>query len=155
MVLRLLQPLSSSTAKEGMPIEAVLISPRSVDGKLIPSGATLKGKVTKAQPVGMALVHETAALIVEFNELHLPNGETRALHCRLIRVENSRERWMAQGRSMESDPPERSVTRATSKLSSVRAIDPVAYLFTSVTSTAVLGFSEPEILYRRRAPSCW
>ena len=36
---------------------------------------------------------------------------------------------------------------ATSRLSSATAIDPLAYLFTSVSSTAVLGFSEPEILY--------
>ena len=93
LVVRLLQPLSSSTAKNDMPVAAVLISPALVDGKLlIPSGATLKGKVTKAQPVGMAVVHETAALSVEFNQLHLPNGDTRALHCRLYRVENSREK---------------------------------------------------------------
>ncbi len=52
LVVRLLQPLSSNTAKEGMPVDAVLISPALVDGKvLIPQGSTLKGKVTKAQPV--------------------------------------------------------------------------------------------------------
>ena len=36
---------------------------------------------------------------------------------------------------------------ATSQLSSATAFDPLAYLFTSVSSTAVLGFTEPEILY--------
>ncbi len=93
LVVRLLQPLSSVTAKEGMPVDAVLIAPAMVDGKvLIPPGSVLKGKVTKAQPVGMAVVHEKAALTVEFDKLELPNGDTRALHCRLYQVENSRER---------------------------------------------------------------
>ncbi|HEX6545305.1 MAG TPA: LssY C-terminal domain-containing protein, partial [Bryobacteraceae bacterium] len=34
-----------------------------------------------------------------------------------------------------------------SKIASVAAIDPIAYLFSTVSSTAALGFAEPEILY--------
>ena len=52
-----------------MPVDAVLIAPAMVDGKvLIPAGSVLKGKVTKAQPVGMAVVHETAALTVAIRQ---------------------------------------------------------------------------------------
>ena len=148
LVVRLLQPLSSVTAKEGMPVDAVLIAPAMVDGKvLIPPGSVLKGKVTKAQPVGMAVVHETAALTVEFDKLELPNGDTRALHCRLYQVENSREKVDASGIIHGIRSTGTPGYAATSQLSSATAIDPLAYLFTSVSSTAVLGFTEPEILY--------
>jgi hypothetical protein len=148
LVVRLMQPLSSNTAKEGMPVDAVLISPALVNGKvLIPPGSTLTGKVTNAQPVGMAVVHETATLTVEFDTLDLPNGDKRAFHSRLYRVENSREKVDATGTIHGIRSTGTLGYSATSKLSSVTAIDPVAYLFTSVSSTAVLGFTEPEILY--------
>src|SRR5436190_5414107 len=98
LVVRLLQPLSSATAKEGMPVDAVVIAPSQVDGKvLLPAGSVLKGKVTKAQPVGMAFIHETAALTVTFDKLELPNGDTKALDSRLYQVENSREKVTAGG----------------------------------------------------------
>src|SRR5262249_45257561 len=68
LAVRLLQPLSSVTAKEGMPVDAVLIAPAMVDNKvLVPLGSVLKGRVTKAQAVGIAFVREKAALAVEFN----------------------------------------------------------------------------------------
>jgi hypothetical protein len=148
LAVRLLQPLSSVTAKEGTPVDAVLIAPAMVDGKvLLPLGSVVKGKVTKAEPVGMAVVREKAALIVEFHKLELPNGETRALRCRLYQVENSREKVDATGRIHGIRSTGTAGYTATSQLSSVTAVDPLAYLFTSVSSTAVLGFTEPEILY--------
>ena len=110
-------------------------------------GSVLKGKVTKAQPVGMAVVREKAALTVEFDKLELPNGGTRALHCRLYQVENSREKVDATGTIHGIRSTGTPGYSATSQLSSATAVDPLAYLFTSVSSTAVLGFTEPEILY--------
>jgi hypothetical protein len=146
--VRLLRPLSSVTAKEAMPIDAVLIAPAIVDSKvLIPPGSVLKGKVTKAQSVGMAVVREKAALTLEFDKLELPNGNTRTVHCRLNQVENSREKVDAAGTIRGIRSTGTPGYGATSRLSSATAIDPLAYLFTSISSTAVLGFTEPEILY--------
>jgi hypothetical protein len=147
LVVRLLQPLSSVTAKEATPVDAVLIAPVVVDDKvLIPAGSVLKGKVTKAQAVGMAVVRETAALTVEFVKLQMPNG-TKALSCRLYQVENSREKVDASGIIHGIRSTGTPGYTATSRLSSATAVDPLAYLFTSVSSTGVLGFTEPEILY--------
>ena len=148
LVVRLLQSLSSHTAKEGMPIEVVLISPIVVDGKvLIPPSSKLKGTVTNVQAVGMAVVHETAKLTLKFEQLELPDGTTRTLHSRLRQVDNSREKVDMTGTIHGIRTTGTLGYSATSMLASVTAVDPVAYLFTSVTASAVLGFTEAEIMY--------
>ncbi|HYI97278.1 MAG TPA: LssY C-terminal domain-containing protein, partial [Bryobacteraceae bacterium] len=148
LVVRLLQSLSSHTAKEGMPIEVVLISPIIVDGKvLIPPASKLKGTVTNAQAVGMAVVHETAKLTLKFDQLEFPDGTTRILHSRLRQVDNSREKVDETGTILGIRTTGTLGYSATSMLASVTAVDPVAYLFTSVTASAVLGFTEAEIMY--------
>ena len=81
-----------------MPVDAVVIAPRKVDGKvLIPAGSVLKGKVTKAQPVGIAVVHETAALTVDFDKLELPNGDTKHCIAGSIRWRIRARKWMLAG----------------------------------------------------------
>ena len=61
--VRLLQPLSSRTTKEGMKVKAVSIEPLIVDGDiLIPQGSIIEGTVTDAHGVGWGIKHETAAL---------------------------------------------------------------------------------------------
>lgn len=146
--VRLSHVLSSYTSKEGSPVEGVLISPAIIDEKtLIPAGSKVTGTVTKAHGVGLAMVHETAAMTVEFSKVELPDGTSMAIHSRLFQVENSREKVNTEGSIRGLRSTGTLGYSARGQLVSLSAFDPVAYLFTSVTSTAVLGFTEPEILY--------
>jgi hypothetical protein len=146
--VRLLQPLSSLKAKEGDKVQAVLISPASIDGKIfIPQGSTFEGTVTQAHGVGWAVRHETAALTVNFTSVKLPDDRTVEIHTRLDHVENSREKVNDQGKIQGIRSTGTWGNSAENKIASVAAVDPIAYLFTTVTATAALGFAEPEILY--------
>jgi opacity protein-like surface antigen len=148
LVLRLLQPLSSLKNKEGDPIDAVLISPVSNNGQtLLPQGSQFAGTIAKAHGVGWGVRHETAALTVDFNKAKLPNGNTVFVHTRLSEVENSREKVNDKGTIQGIRSTDTLGRSAESKIASLAAFDPIAYLFTTVSATAALGFAEPEILY--------
>ncbi len=149
LVVRLLEPLSSYKAKEGDPVNAVLISPAMVDGRiLLPQSCLFEGTITKVHGVGWAIKHETAALTVDFTSVKLPDGEVLKVHTRLEQVENSQEKVNDQG-SIEGIRSTGTLGHsAESKVASVASFEPIAYLFTTVTATSVLGFAEPEILYR-------
>jgi LssY C-terminus len=147
-IVRLLRPLSSYKAKEGDDVEAVLISPAWIDGKIfIPQGSIFNGTITKARAVGWAIRRETAALTVQFTSVKLPNDQTVQIHTRLEAVENSQEKVNDKGTIQGVRSTGTLGHSAESKIASVAAVDPVAYLFTTVSSTAALGFAEPEILY--------
>jgi hypothetical protein len=148
LTVRLLQPLSSHKAKEGDSVKAVLISPASINSKiLMPQGSELSGIITKAHGVGWAVRHETAALTLAFNEARMQDGQMMPVHARLYQVENSREKVNNKGAIQGIRSTGTLGHTAESSVSSVAAVDPIAYLFTSVSATAVLGFAEPEILY--------
>lgn len=149
LIVRLTHPLSSHTAKEDMPVEAVLVMPGlSNDGKLlIPPGAKFKGKVARVKPVGLAFVRENAQITVDLNVLEFPDGSTREIQSQLYQVENSREKVDEAGVIRGVRSTGTMGHSAKSALASVSAVDPISYLFTSVSSTAVLGFTEPEIIY--------
>lgn len=146
--VRLLHPLDSRTVKEGDPVRAVLITPASVDGRIfIPQGSEFSGTIVKAHGVGWGVRHESAALTLDLNEAKLPDGRSLKIHTRVHQVENSRESVDANGTIRGIRSTGTLGHSAESKISSVAAVDPVAYLFTSVSATSVLGFAEPEILY--------
>lgn len=148
LVLRLLQPLSSRKNKEGDAIKAVLISPASINSEiLLPQGTEFAGTILKLHGVGLGIAHETAALTLEFNRATLPNGKTIDIHTQLTEVENSRESVNKKGAIEGIRSTGTLGHSAESKVASFAAVDPVAYLFTTVSATAALGFAEPEILY--------
>jgi hypothetical protein len=71
--VRLLHPLSSRTAKKGMPVQAILISPGVFDGDiLLPQGSEFDGTLVAAHGVGWGIRHETAALTIHFDSIKLP-----------------------------------------------------------------------------------
>ena len=148
LVVRLLHSLDSRKVDEGDRVRTVLISPAFVEGRiLIPQGSELSGTIVKAHGVGWGLRHETAALTLDLREAKLPDGRSLAINTRLYQVENSRESVDAKGAIRGIRSTDTLGHSAESKISSVSAVDPIAYLFTTVSATAVLGFAEPEILY--------
>ncbi len=146
--IRLTQPLASESAKKGEPVSAVLISPATIDNAiLIPQGSELSGMLVEAHGVGWAVKHETASLTPEFTSVKLPDGSSLPIRTQLYRVENSRENVTNKGKIQGVRSTGTPGHSAESKIASVAALDPVAYLFTTVSATAALGFAEPEILY--------
>jgi hypothetical protein len=148
LAVRLLHSLDSRKVDEGDAVRTVLISPAFVDGRiLIPQGSEISGTIVKAHGVGWGLRHETAALTLDLREAKLPDGRLLVINTRLYQVENSRESVDSTGAIRGIRSTNTLGHSAESKISSIAAVDPVAYLFTSVSATAVLGFAEPEILY--------
>jgi hypothetical protein len=148
LIVRLLQPLSSLTAKEGMAVSAVLISPGVYSGAiLLPQGSEFDGKIVAAHGVKWGIRHETAALTVAFDSVKLPDGRTLPVDARIFRVENSRESVTKDGKIQGIRSTGTLGHSAENQITAVAQIDPIAYLFTASSGAAVLGFAEPEILY--------
>lgn len=146
--VRLLHPLSSRTARKGMPVQAVLISPGVFDRDiLVPQGSEFDGAMISAHGVGWGIRHETAALTIHFDSIKLPDGHTLPIDARVFRVENARESVSAAGTIQGVRATGTLGNSAENKIASLTQIDPVAYIFTSAAGSAVLGFAEPEILY--------
>jgi hypothetical protein len=104
---RLVDPVDSSTATAGMPVEAVLTQPlfedepatelQSADtpvtpqthGKLLlPAGTHLIGSVVQAKPAGM--FGRNGSLRLTFRKVELPEGDERVVHGRVIAAESVR-----------------------------------------------------------------
>jgi hypothetical protein len=146
--VRLLQPLSSRTAKVGMEVHAVSIAPAISAGSiLIPERSSFEGKIAAAHAVGWGIRHETAALTVHFYSAKLPDGRVLPIDARVFRVDNAREQVSANGEIEGIRSTGTLGNSAENKISSLAQIDPTAYLFLSLSGPAALGFAEPEILY--------
>ncbi|MDQ2834468.1 MAG: LssY C-terminal domain-containing protein [Acidobacteriota bacterium] len=147
--VRLLQPLSSQTAKEGMTVKAMSITPIVVDGEiLVPQGTSIEGTVTKMHGVGWGFRHETAAMTIVFQHATLADGRTLDITARVFQVENAQEKVDAEGKIKgirSTATPGNSVENG---VLSFAGIDPIAYIFASAAGSGVLGFAESEILYK-------
>ncbi len=148
LTVRLLEPLSSRTAKQGNAVKAVLLSP-GIDHNaiLIPQGSEFDGTVVDAHGVGWGIKHESAALTVHFDTIRFPDGRTLPVDVRILRVENSREEVTPAGKIQGIRSTGTLGHTAENQINSLAQIDPIAYIFTSTSGPAVLGFAEPEILY--------
>jgi hypothetical protein len=106
---RLVDPVDSNTATEGMPVEAVLTQPLFENdqkasspvqagetagqdqgrGKLLlPEGTHLIGSVVEAKPAGM--FGRNGSLRMTFRKVELPEGDERLVHGRVIAAESVR-----------------------------------------------------------------
>jgi hypothetical protein len=96
--LRLKTPLTSYDSPRGSWFECVVIAPYEVDGRVIlPAGTIVTGQVRAAKKVGVGVVHERAALDLDFREYQLPDGRRFPLGARLRSIENSREAINGRG----------------------------------------------------------
>jgi hypothetical protein len=96
--VRLITPVGSYASKPGDSVSAVLIAPVTVDDQtILPAGSVLSGSILRVAKVGFGIVHETATLVLNFNQVMLSDGATLPLSTRLTDVDNSRERVTADG----------------------------------------------------------
>ena len=84
---------------------------------------------------------------MHFDSAKLPDGRMLPIDARVFQVDNAREAVTANGKIQGIRSTGTLGNSAENKISSLAQIDPTAYLFLSITGSAVLGFAEPEILY--------
>ncbi len=90
--IRLAAPVSTYTAKAGDAVHAILTQDLMCDNEVIlPMGSPVEGVVRSKRKVGWGIMHETAALELEFNRAIVEPGVEVALTARVEEVENARE----------------------------------------------------------------
>jgi hypothetical protein len=91
--VRLLTTIGSYASQAGDPVRAVLIAPVVSNGQtILPEGSLLSGTLKSVQRVGFGIIHENAALDLEFSSITLPDGDSLPLSSRVQEVDNGRER---------------------------------------------------------------
>jgi LssY C-terminus len=144
--IRLKEPISSYATKKGTRISGVLIAPVTEGGDmLLPLGTTVEGSVVSVRKVGIGVVHETARIQLQFDRVLLSDGKSFPLQCRITEVENARESVDKQGGIQGIRSTATLSNRASGVVGSLAFGDPIAAIFTTAASAAVLRFSEPEI----------
>ena len=95
---RLTAPTGSRISHTGDPVEATVIAPVMLDGKVaIPQGATVSGIVQNVARLGLGLKHTTAGIEYRFKSLRMPDGTTLSIDAGVVNVETAKERVNAQG----------------------------------------------------------
>ncbi len=149
---RLLTPLSSYTARAGTPLEAVITTPICPTGDdALPEGAVLRGVVAKVHRVGLGLVHETAAMQIEFRELRFADGRTLPIQAQLTGIDNARERVDSHGAIHGIRATATLSNRVGERLAFLAMGHPAVALPFFILQSGLFHFPEPEIELRRGA----
>ena len=148
MEVRLLNPVSSYTSKTGTEIEALLATPLCANSiQMVPEGAVVRGRVSRVHRVGIGLIHETARLDLEFNEIRFPDGRSYPLETRLVGVDSARERVDSHGGIHGIRATAALGNRAGQRLAFAALGNPLLMVPAFVVSTALFRFPDPEISY--------
>ena len=143
--VRLLTSLSSYRTKTGANVEGLVVTPGCPDG--LPPGTIVRGLLKSVHKVGLGLVHESASMDLDFNELRLPGGQTYPLTARLKSVENAREHVNRNG----SIRGIRATASLSNRMSSriLFAVDdhPLFLIPLLAVETILFRFPDPEIDY--------
>ena len=98
MEARLSTPTGTRISHAGDPIEATVIAPITLNGRLVvPQGAIVSGTIENVERLGLGLKHLTAEIEYRFDTLRLPDGMTVPIQARVFDVETAKERVNAQG----------------------------------------------------------
>jgi hypothetical protein len=90
---RLSVATGSHISRSGDPIEATIIAPVSVRGRIVaPQGSRLLGSIANATAIGLGVKNLTASLSYDFHTLWLPGGEQIPIKVQLVEVETAKER---------------------------------------------------------------
>ena len=89
---RLSDATGSRISHSGDRIEATIIAPVSVHGRiLVPQGSRLLGSITNATAIGLGLKHSTASISYGFHTLLLPGDAAIPVNAQLIEVDTAKE----------------------------------------------------------------
>jgi hypothetical protein len=144
---RLITPLSSYRSRKGNLVTATIATEAcTLDGPL-PVGTEIRGSIKDAHRVGLGLIHETAKLALEFNELRFPDGRVFPVSARVADVENARERIDSKGAIHGIRATATLSNRLGERLAFEAMAHPYALVPVFALETTVLHFPEPEIEY--------
>lgn len=143
--LRLTQSVSSYSTKKGAIVDGILAAPVVVDNKpVLRIGTRVTGRVLAVGRVGAGLVRETASLTLHFDSITVDGREVRIAGV-VSAIDNAREKVDRKGR-IRGIRSTGTIAYRTSALTNLLAgADPIAFAFTTVTSSLLLRFSDPEI----------
>jgi len=89
---RLAAATGSRISHSGDPIEATIIAPVAVQGRiLVPQGSRLLGSITDATALGLGLKHYTASIHYAFHTLVLPDEAVVPVDAQLVEVDTAKE----------------------------------------------------------------
>jgi hypothetical protein len=147
--IRLTSTIGSYASKPGSPVSAVLIAPVRVGGELLlPAGSILTGTVKSVRRVGYGILHEAAAMSLEFNEIILPDDETIPLAARVIAVDNGRERVEKNGEIGGMRMTSSVAYRVSGYIRMALMLNIHAELAAWAIRTLVIQVPEPEIYFK-------
>jgi len=147
--IRLTSTIGTYASKAGSPVSAVLIAPVHVGGELLlPAGSILTGTVKSVRRVGLGIVHETAAMSIEFTEIILPDDETLPLSARVIAVDNGRERVEKNGEIGGMRMTSSVAYRVSGYIRMALMLNIHAELAAWAIKTLVVQVPEPEIYFK-------
>ncbi len=142
---RLTSPVSTYTAKPGDTVNAVLTEAIECDNRVVfPVGTNVQGVVHSVRKVGWGILHETAALGIQFDRVQAPEGAPVAISASVVEVENAREqvsKGTIQG-IRSSDSPQ---GRINSRLRHLPTWNPYSDVGLIVFKASFPIFPEPEI----------
>ena len=145
---RLLTPVSSYSSKSGLDVSALLATRVCfADGSTLADGATLRGTLERVHKIGLGLIHETAGMSFDFDEIHLSDGRVFPVETRLLSIDNARERVDSHGSVHGIRATGALSNRAGQRLAFLVMGHPAAMLPLFAVETAVFRFPEPEIYY--------
>jgi hypothetical protein len=144
--VRLVDPVASYSSKPGTFIRAVLIQSPDCDGApVFPAGLEVDGRVLSARKVGLGLVHETASLELQFDQIVTADGSVLPISSQVVEVDNAREK-VRNGKIrgiLATDTPQ---GRITSRLGHLPTYDPYSDMVLIVYRLFTI-LPEPEIYF--------
>jgi hypothetical protein len=147
--VRLSTPVGTYSSTAGTPVSAELIAPVTATGGevLLPAGSILNGTVRRAQKVGFGVMHETATLDLEFDQIQFPDGRGLPIATRISDVDNSRERVTEEGTIRGVRTTSSIAYRASGYIRTALGWEVHARLALWAVKMLVLQVPEPEIYY--------
>jgi hypothetical protein len=149
--VRLLDPVSSYTAKKEALLRAAILESPACDGEpVFPPGTAVEGKVVSVRKVGLGLRHETASLEFQFDRILAAGEAPIAIHARVAEVDNAREK-VKNGKIRGIRSTDSPQGRINSRLKHLPALNPYSDWTLIVFKSAFPIFPEPEIYLRQGA----
>jgi hypothetical protein len=115
---------------------------------LLPAGSILTGTVKSVRRVGLGIVHETAAMSLEFTEIILPDDESLPLSARVIAVDNGRERVEKNGEIGGMRMTSSVAYRVSGYIRMALMLNIHAELAAWAIKTLIVQVPEPEIYFK-------
>lgn len=144
--IRLTQRISTQRSKAGQPVEAILAAPVLIgDQTVLPLGSKVTGTIQDLDSVKLGFYHETASVALKLDHITLPDGTAVPFTARVAQIENSREVIDKHGRIRGVRSTGTLSHKASGAVGFFSFSNPIALIFTTASSAAVLRFSDPEI----------